>query len=270
MKRSVVLFAAGLSVLLCSAVHAALEARLGGLAVYDTDRNITWLANANAAAGSIYDDFMSGDGRMSWDNAVAWVNSLSVGGYSDWRLPRTLLNDPSCPNPSSGIGQCSGNELGHLFFTELSGANGDPSQQGDGVLASGDPDLALFANIQSRFGSGGIYWSEEYDINPAMAWEVSMSSGIQDFARKDVFGGHFVWAVRDGDTPSAVPLPGAIWLFGSAMLVLAGLRIQECRQFSHPSGYRDATDGTAEIDRPQGQYKKIGLHPSHPSRFQIL
>ena len=224
-KVFILFFSVSLLVGSVSSVDAALVSRLGGQAVYDTDRNITWLANANAAAGSQYDDGLdNNDGKMSWDNAVAWAGSLTVGGFSDWRLPRTLLNDPSCPNPSNGIGQCSGNEMGHLFFSELSGANGDSSQQGSGVLTSGDPDLALFTNIQSQFGSGGIYWSEEYNLNSNLAWVVSFSSGIQDFTRKDVFGGHFAWAVRDGDVLSTVPIPGAITLFCSGLFTLIGFR----------------------------------------------
>jgi len=52
------------------AANAALVSRLGGLAVYDTDLNITWLANANA-----------------------WASGLTVGGFSGWRLPTTLQPD---------------------------------------------------------------------------------------------------------------------------------------------------------------------------------
>ena len=39
---------------------AALVSRLGGLAYYDTDADLTWLADANYAKSSGYD----GDGRM--------------------------------------------------------------------------------------------------------------------------------------------------------------------------------------------------------------
>jgi hypothetical protein len=36
-----------LTAFLAPAAHAALEARLNGQAVYDTDRNITWLSDAS-------------------------------------------------------------------------------------------------------------------------------------------------------------------------------------------------------------------------------
>ncbi len=62
----IVIFSLGL----VSTAYATLESRLGGLVVYDTDLNITWLANAKAAGGSGFDDgFSTTDGRLTWDNA---------------------------------------------------------------------------------------------------------------------------------------------------------------------------------------------------------
>ena len=49
-------FALGVMLLLLvGTAQAALLSRMGDEAVYDTVRNITWLADANAGAGSIYD-----------------------------------------------------------------------------------------------------------------------------------------------------------------------------------------------------------------------
>jgi hypothetical protein len=61
--------------------------------VYDTDLDITWLADANAGVGSTFDNGGSTtDGRMTWVNANAWAASLTVGGFSDWRLPSVPIN----------------------------------------------------------------------------------------------------------------------------------------------------------------------------------
>ena len=58
----------------------------GAVFLYDTDLNITWLRNANAAAGSSFDDGVSTtDGYMTWANANNWANALTVGSYSGWR-----------------------------------------------------------------------------------------------------------------------------------------------------------------------------------------
>ena len=46
-------------------MNAALLERLGGLAYYDTDANLSWMTNANAAIGSAYDP---GTGYMTWPN----------------------------------------------------------------------------------------------------------------------------------------------------------------------------------------------------------
>lgn len=45
------------------------------LAYYDTVLDITWAADANI------------NGRVLWDNQVAWAAGLTLGGVSGWRLP---------------------------------------------------------------------------------------------------------------------------------------------------------------------------------------
>lgn len=80
-------------------VHAALVERLGGLAYYETDANLTWLADANLAQSSGYD----ADGFMSWADANTWAANSNINGALNWRLPNTLEPDPSCLFYSSGI-----------------------------------------------------------------------------------------------------------------------------------------------------------------------
>ena len=54
--------------------NSALLERLGGLAYYDTDADLTWLADANYAQTSGYDT----DGLMLWADANAWATNLNV------------------------------------------------------------------------------------------------------------------------------------------------------------------------------------------------
>ena len=164
--------------------------RLGGLAVYDTDFNITWLANANA------------NSWMNWTAANAWASGLNVGGYTGWRLPNA---DPSC-----GIGfrdyNCINSELGHLYYTEL-GVTAD-----NNITSSTSPYLALFTNVQNS-----VYWSvTEYSYNPANAWNFQTSNGIQKEDYKAFI--FYAWAVRSGDLPE----PGIIGLMGIGALAWAG------------------------------------------------
>ena len=192
-KRMIKLLCAGfLSIGFISAVNAALLPRLGGLAVYDTDTDVTWLANANAGAGSSFDD--TGTGGMTWAHATAWAASLTVGGFNDWRLP-------SVPFKSNGgfcIGAlCTDSEMGHLYFGELGGAVNVPA------LTSGDPDLALFTNIQSA-----DYWTSTSGASP-FALQFSMRTGAQlqtyRLSRKK-----HAWAVRSGDV--GAPPQSSCWI----------------------------------------------------------
>ena len=75
MKRVLTILALGFSSLPAA---AALIDRGGGL-IYDTDLNLTWLADANAAIGLAFDDGTNtADGRMSWSSATAWAADLAV------------------------------------------------------------------------------------------------------------------------------------------------------------------------------------------------
>jgi len=172
--------------------------------VYDDDLNITWLADANFAKTSGAD----ADGRMTWADANAWAASLRVGGVADWRLPTTLQSDASC---TGGRFNCTGSEMGHLFYNELGGT------AGSSILSSSDPDLALFSNVQSDF-----YWSgTEFAPNPSNAWFFLFDLGNQFAFSKD--STVFAWAVHSGNVSGTVPEPATVWLFGSGLIGLLGL-----------------------------------------------
>lgn len=187
------------------AANAALLSRLGGLAVYDTDLKITWLANANLAATNTFGVAdIDANGSMKWDTAISWVaamNSANYLGFGDWNLPATPVPDSSCTNGNSlpdarGL-DCTGSEMGHLFNVE-------------GVTATA-PDL--FSNIQSDF-----YWSvTDGDPSPASAWLFSFDDGSQATSFKSFR--YSTWAVRPGDV-STVPVPATAWLFGSGLICL--------------------------------------------------
>lgn len=191
---------------LSTAAHASLIDRGGGL-IYDTDLDLTWLSDANVAAGSAFDDGTNTtDGRMSWVNAEAWAASLTTGGVSGWRLPFTADPDASC-NGSGPRGQnCTGSEMGHLFYVELGG------DANSSILNTGDPALlALFTNIQ------GQYWSGTTEVGyPDYAWYFTFTDSGQNDAFKTTNFMH-AWAVHDGDV-AVVPAPGAAWLLGTGLL----------------------------------------------------
>lgn len=174
--------------------EAALQSRLGGQAVYDTDLATTWLANANLAATNTFGvGGISVAGRMDWGTAGTWLAAMNTAlylGVGDWRLPQTVAPDATCSlGDITATGyNCTGSEMGHLFYVELSGTAGSP------IGGSGDRDLALFQNIGT-----GYYWSSDYtpSVPTTDAWEFSFFAGHQVGVAKTI--DNYVWPVRSGD-----------------------------------------------------------------------
>ena len=218
--------------------QASLFDRGNGM-IYDDTLNITWLQDANLAASNQfgiatidkYDDERGSElgygiridnddkGSMSWQTAKDWITAMNESGggngykgYNDWRL----WSVPDAWNSCYGF-NCSDSELGHLFYSDLSGL------KGSSILEAGDPDLALFNNIQAdEYWSGVTYgsWS-------SAAWSFWTDDGRQ--TKNDKASNQFyAWAVRSGDVTditstgvAPVPIPAALWLFGSSLLGLA-------------------------------------------------
>jgi len=221
--------------------HAALVGRLalteGGTdyqAYYDTEADLTWLADANAAGIT-----------MNWADANAWVTGLSIDGVTGWRLPDTNpINGSSYDYAYNYDGSTDGgynmsaagtvydgsfdSEMAYLFYSTL-GNTGFYTTDGTETGCT-PPDYCLtntglFINIQTPFTGG--YWSAtEHDnfVGAPAAWFFSFYDGYQGNydITSDVL---YAWAVQSGDvaTVSTVPLPASIWLLGSSLIVLIGL-----------------------------------------------
>jgi MYXO-CTERM domain-containing protein len=216
--RNTLLVATLLAVSLMSgATHAALESRLGGLAVYDTDLNVTWLANANLAASDTFGvTGINADGTMSWTTAQSWIAAMNAAdylGYNNWRLPATPQSDPSC---TIGVGSCSGSEMGHLFYDELGGI------AGSSITTTHNANYGLFNNLQYNGIVQTIYWSGTEE-QPNEAWVFIFSSGNQlwTYDQGNVYNQIYAWAVLPGDV-AAVP-EAHTWAMLLAGLGLVGV-----------------------------------------------
>jgi len=113
----------------------------------DNLTGLMWTKNANLS-----------NSTMTWDEALDYCNNLTLGGYSDWRLPNI-------------------NELESLF-------NADEYNVVQWFNAQG------FINVQYIY-----YWSSTtYAYLPGMAWLVEIAAGIVTPVGKS--SGFCVWPVR--------------------------------------------------------------------------
>ena len=197
-----------------SVANAALVSRLGGLAYYDDVADLTWLADANYAYTSEYDTALGG--LMTWADANSWAATLIVDGVDGWRLADTVQPDAGCDSQSVSMSfgyNCTGSEMGNLFYNVLGGS------AGDSLTTTHNSNYNFFSNIQPI--SSFSYWSATgYAPDAEKAWGFSTDDGIQAIGDKSYY--FYAWAVQSGDV-SAVPVPAAVWLFGSGLLGLIGV-----------------------------------------------
>ncbi len=139
---------------------------------------------------------------MTWWGAQAWANNLTLGGVTGWSLPTTV---PAV----SGYNQ-AGSQMGDVFYNQLGGV------AGSSIATTHNGNYDLFAKVQSY-----VYWSGSESANPYNAYDFDTNDGYQHVYYKQ--GQLCAWAVHSGDV-AAVPVPGAFWLFGSAMVGLMGLK----------------------------------------------
>jgi len=213
-----------------NSAHAELNDRGNGL-IYDSTLNITWLADMKYALTSGYEQTSgipydgSNDGAISWSAAVAWAENLEFGGFSDWRLPTLLENDPTCDGAfdsdltrtsqggSSRYG-CVGGELSHLFVVSLGNKAGQSVHNQAGDSASQLANYALFRNIGQ-----GTYWSgTQRSDGLNAAWAFSTVNGSQ-INNSNKASSHYPLAVRVGDV-TAVPEPTILNLFAGGLVIL--------------------------------------------------
>jgi hypothetical protein len=202
------------------ATYAALSSVAGGLALYDSTQNITWLADANLPSSSGYCSVagrcLDNSGLMTWPQAMNWINSLNASAYlgvTHWRLPNTAQPDPNCSihfnqdlNPPSGLGYgtgCSAGEMGHLYYI-------------DGISAT-LPGQLLYSlqnlpNLQSNY-----YWSGTNSPNVdeiGNAWVFNFSTGFQDL-NSEVTHNFAAWAVAPGNAFAPILKSGNACNYGN-------------------------------------------------------
>lgn len=176
--------------------QAALISRGGGL-IYDTTRNLTWMADMQYAKTS---GFVA-DGRMTWYTALQWTHALVFGGGSDWRLP-------------------TASEIDTLFTDDLGNQRGQSVLNQVNDTAEQRANLALFTHVITLWG----YWSStESPLDPDAALGFAPMAGYPSF-EYDKRNAIFAMAVHDGDLGATVPEPASLGLAAWALLAMARLR----------------------------------------------
>lgn len=192
----------------------------GDLLVYDTDLDITWLADPNYAFNSGSDP----NGLMTWQEANQWAGQLSYAGFTEWRLPVTPEIDPNCTylnaaqNKSWGQ-SCSGSEMGHLYFIE--------TQTDTNGWHIRNPNTDLFLPLVSS----EKYWSSSEDstnIFGHTAYVFAFFNGFQSIQGKN--SNYAAWAVHDGDIGAPIPEPSILTLIGLGFVGLSVLRRRKTSQ----------------------------------------
>ncbi len=246
MKRTIICFFSIL--LLLSTINPAMASlTVIGTAQYDD-------GSGTKTYKLIYDNDLPGNGTQglvwldyqhetdTWQNQVDWASGVGSHltitlnpGYvanfdwaTGWRLPSTVdgpyeygyEGDPDGDGVYSYTAgyNLANSEMGHLFYTELGnlGQLDTDGNERDG-MDYGLRNRGEFEHLFSTwYWSGTVYSSVEN-----YAWYFSMYYGNQDIYGLSTT--NYALAVHPG-TVSTVPIPGGVWLLGSGLLSLMGIR----------------------------------------------
>jgi hypothetical protein len=186
-----------------SIANAMLWDRGGGL-IYDDYLEITWLQDANYYGGT-----MTWTAALDWADGLSYYDTVRDTTWTDWRLPDAYNQNGSGPGVGHNV---TDSEMGHMFYNNLGGTAGSfPGMD----FTDGNGNSRSFTNLQTD-----IYWYRN-EYNTTNGWEFYFFNGYQSSWLKT--DPDYAWAVRDGDV-AAVPIPGAVWLLGSGLIGIVGIR----------------------------------------------
>lgn len=226
-------------------------------AYYDSTLDITWIADAALAASNTFglvtgvslgthpndalglDGFIDTGGTMNWPGALFWIDAMNTAnylGFNDWRLPKVTpidgasFNTTQSNNATTDRGWAdadgwvdgSGNptsEMGHMYYVTLGNlgiCTPNDTDPGSCVIQLdwGLNNTGPFSNLSRDF-----YWVG-LEVDTSFILHFATAQGLQNTSNEYTVGA--AWAVRSGDI-NAIPVPAAVWHFGSGLLGLIGI-----------------------------------------------
>jgi hypothetical protein len=165
-----------------------------------TSANVIWddVANTISWAGSINTDLVAGGFGYTFTNGVI---NLNTGAFTSG-FTCTDLADPE----AFGGSTCGGWIYNTTAYGEFEDLDEDGEWDTTSVAPAADMSLFQFTLMNTEAGAGAFIRAE----NTAYA---DGSEYAQDY----------VFVFKKGDGIAAVPVPAAAWLFGSALVGLAGI-----------------------------------------------
>ncbi|MGD9162106.1 MAG: hypothetical protein PVG39_27085 [Desulfobacteraceae bacterium] len=173
----------------------------------------------------------------TWENQKSWASGLGseltitlnegyddtgINWITDWRLPETVDGDyqSGYDGTTTGGYNITSSEMGHLFYKEL----GNPGlYDTSGNPLSNDLNTGDFDHLTASFYFSGTEYSYSTPAYGSYVWFFNFKSGNQFYNLE--FYNLAALAVLPGEvTINPVPIPGAVWLLGSGIVGLAGLR----------------------------------------------
>lgn len=181
--------------------------------LWDRDQNLVWLDYTKSGTGL--------SNMKMWAHALTSSNLLTTHLYDNYNVTwtdenwRTPSAGPSPSTKSEGLNKSS-SEIGRLFYDVLGFQLSVDENDRLIPLTEAQLNSKEFDNLTTRG-----YWTDDgvpgYD-----SWYFNMPYGSLGGASEiaEMTG----IAVRGAQVVSAVPVPAAIWLLGSGLVGLMGIR----------------------------------------------